>query len=102
MRTRVLWFDQPLCPAVLPCRRGEVTTADSVDRSVSPTDEAALRACLHRYFPAADGRLARAAACLFTNTQDTNFILDRHPAFPQARKLLPRHATCSRRGFYFF
>lgn len=61
-----------------------MTTADDVDRIIGPADEDALRRCVRRYFPAADGRLARAAACTFTNTPDGHFILDRHPRWPQA------------------
>lgn len=63
--------------------RHEVTTADSVDRSISPADEEALRECVRRYFPVADGRLASATTCTFTNTPDGHFILDRHPRWPQ-------------------
>lgn len=61
-----------------------MTIADGVDRTIGPADEEALRQCLRRYFPSADGRLARAATCTFTNTPDGHFILDRHPRWPQA------------------
>jgi sarcosine oxidase len=46
---------------------------------------AALRGAVQRYFPAADGPLLRHSACMFTNTPDGHFIIDRHPAEPQAR-----------------
>lgn len=73
----------PNLPARL--RRREVTTADAVDRDVNAADEEALRQCVRRYFPGADGRMTLAAACTFTNTPDEHFILDRHPRHPQVR-----------------
>jgi len=66
----------------LSCRR-ERTSADTVNRQVGAEDEEALRQCVRRYFPGADGKMTRAAACTFTNTPDLNFILDRHPRYPQ-------------------
>ncbi|EFN57606.1 hypothetical protein CHLNCDRAFT_20797 [Chlorella variabilis] len=75
----------------------QVTTADSVDRSVSSADEEALRQCVRRYFPEADGRLTRAAVCTFTNTPDLDFILDRHPLHGQ----VVLASCCSGHGFKF-
>ena len=64
-----------------------MTTADAVQLAVTPADEAALRRCVRRYFPgAAAGRMARAAACTFTNTPDEHFIIDTHPRHPQVRR----------------
>eukprot|EP00887_Chlorella_sp_A99_P004458 scaffold30.g4458.t1 len=114
-------------------RRGEVTTADSVDREVHPEDEAALREvraggvggrlarasreglpvlagagtqasapslpqCVAAHFPGADGALARASACTFTNTPDGHFLLDLHPRHGNQVVLC---SACSGHGFKF-
>lgn len=62
--------------------RGAPTDPDSVDRSVRPEDEEEFRACLRRYIPAADGPLLAASVCLYTNSPDGHFIIDRHPGHP--------------------
>lgn len=38
---------------------------------------------MEAWFPAANGELLSGAACMFTNTPDTHFILDKHPAHEQ-------------------
>lgn len=43
----------------------------------------ALRICVDRCFPTAGGKLNKAKACMFTNTPDSNFILDFHPQHKQ-------------------
>jgi sarcosine oxidase len=59
--------------------RLEHTAADSVDRAIHPEDEAVLREGIRRYFPEADGPTMALKTCLFTNSPDEHFILDRHP-----------------------
>ncbi|MCY4640648.1 MAG: N-methyl-L-tryptophan oxidase [Chloroflexi bacterium] len=61
---------------------GEATTADGLDRECREEDEAVLRAALERYFPEADGPTLSLRACLFTNTPDEHFIIDRLPRSP--------------------
>ncbi len=56
---------------------GETTDPDRVDRTVRSADEEVLRTCLRRYFPAADGPTLSLKTCLFTNTPDEHFIIDR-------------------------
>jgi sarcosine oxidase len=56
---------------------------DDMDRSCHPRDEKVLRAALRRYFPDADGPTIGMKTCLFSNTADEHFILDRHPDYPQ-------------------
>ena len=51
--------------------------ADAVDRDVHPEDERALRAVLARCFPDANGPTLAMKTCIFTNTPDEHFILDR-------------------------
>lgn len=58
---------------------GEKTNADEIDRSLRPPDEADVRDYLRRHVPAANGPLRSHAVCMYTNTPDDHFILDRHP-----------------------
>ncbi|HKQ49064.1 MAG TPA: N-methyl-L-tryptophan oxidase [Phycisphaerae bacterium] len=58
---------------------GTATTADTADRTVSAADEADIRSYLLRHLPEADGKLLDAKVCLYTNTPDDHFIIDRHP-----------------------
>jgi sarcosine oxidase len=60
--------------------RGErVDDPDRMDRECHPEDEEVLREGLRRYFPDADGPTMGLTACLFTNSPDEHFILDRVP-----------------------
>jgi sarcosine oxidase len=59
--------------------RLERTAPDTVDREIHPEDEAVLRDGIRRYFPDADGPTMAMTTCLFTNSPDEHFILDRHP-----------------------
>jgi sarcosine oxidase len=59
--------------------RLEHTGPDAVDREIHPEDEAVLREGIRRYFPDADGPTMAMTTCLFTNSPDEHFILDRHP-----------------------
>ncbi len=68
-----------------------------MDRSCTAADEVALRAAVQRYFPAANGALQHARACLFTNTPDEHFIIDRAPGTPEVLLVSP----CSGHGFKF-
>lgn len=70
---------------------------DTMSRVCTPEDEAALRSAVARYFPAANGALQRTAACLFTNTPDEHFIIDRAPGAPEVLLVSP----CSGHGFKF-
>ena len=78
--------------------RREVVDPDTWDRRlVEPRDEAVLRAATARYFPGADGPALTLKACLFTNTPDEHFIIDRLPESPQVIVVSP----CSGHGFKF-
>jgi sarcosine oxidase len=76
---------------------GERTTPDSVDRELRPEDEAAIRELARRYFPAGDGELREAAVCLYTNTPDEHFVIDRLPGDERVIVASP----CSGHGFKF-
>jgi sarcosine oxidase len=62
---------------------GEVVDPDAMDREPRPDDEELLRAFARRYFPDGAGATVMLKACLFTNSPDSHFILDRHPDHPE-------------------
>jgi sarcosine oxidase len=63
--------------------RGEqVDDPDRMDRECHPEDEEVLREGIRRYFPDADGPTMAMKACLFTNSPDEHFIIDRLPGHP--------------------
>jgi sarcosine oxidase len=58
----------------------EVCDPDAVDRSVRDSDTADLRAAIEKYLPAAAGPLLASRTCIYTNSPDSHFIVDQHPA----------------------
>jgi sarcosine oxidase len=76
---------------------GETVRADGYERTVSAQDEAAIRAPLAHYLPAANGPMRAAETCLYTMTPDNTFIIDRVPGFPQIFVASP----CCGHGFKF-
>jgi sarcosine oxidase len=77
--------------------QGEPASPDTVRREVSPEEVARLRVLLERFIPDASGEHLRAAVCLYTNTPDQNFLIDRHPRDPRVWIVSP----CSGHGFKF-
>jgi sarcosine oxidase len=69
--------DAHASPAVKVCRHhgGARTTADALDRTVTPDDEATVRRYLRAHLPAADGPLLRSRVCMYTNTPDEHFVV---------------------------
>jgi sarcosine oxidase len=63
--------------------RGEVVDPDGARLEPEPEDEDLLRAFARRYFPDGAGPALMLKACLFTNSPDRHFILDRHPDHPE-------------------
>ncbi len=51
-------------------------------REPDRADEQLLREFADSYFPGAGGPTMRLSTCMFTNTPDEDFILDRHPDHP--------------------
>ncbi len=47
-----------------------------------------LRAAVAKFFPAANSEMKHACVCMFTNTPDSHFIIDRHPEHAQVATLL--------------
>jgi len=76
---------------------GEITTADAVRRTVSEDERTAMRGLVLQWAPGAAGRLHNSTVCLYTNTVDGHFLLDRHPSHPNV--LLA--SACSGHGFKF-
>jgi sarcosine oxidase len=62
---------------------GETVDPDRMDREPRPEDEELLRDYARRYFPTGAGPTMRLATCMFTNTPDEHFVLDRVPEHPQ-------------------
>lgn len=77
--------------------RGEVVDPELIDRAPDDDDIEPLRAFVRRYFPGGSGPLQRASVCMFTNTPDEHFIIDRHPGAPQVLLV----SACSGHGFKF-
>ena len=64
-------------------RSERVDDLDRMDRDCHPADEDVLRVGIRRYFPDADGPTMGMKTCLFTNSPDEHFILDRLEDRPQ-------------------
>ena len=75
----------------------ETVDPETYDRTVSAADEDLIRAAIADCLPAANGRLASAATCLYTVTPDGNFIIDSLPGYPNVIIASP----CSGHGFKF-
>ncbi|HET6252395.1 MAG TPA: N-methyl-L-tryptophan oxidase [Tepidisphaeraceae bacterium] len=56
------------------------TDPDRVIRDMLPGDEETFRPALRQFLPSADGPLLSLRTCLYTNSPDQHFIVDRHPA----------------------
>ena len=62
--------------------RHERVDPDAMDRACHAEDEAVLRDAVRRYFPEANGPTLAMKTCLFTNTPDEHFVIDRLPHAP--------------------
>lgn len=76
---------------------GAFTTANGVDREIQERDIAPVRELLGRWLPEHVGEYAEGAICLYTNTPDGHFILDRHPEHRQ----IVLGSPCNGFGFKF-
>lgn len=59
---------------------GAPTDPDSVERGALDGDVETFAPALRQYLPDADGPLLSLRTCLYTNSPDSHFIIDRHPA----------------------
>jgi sarcosine oxidase len=76
---------------------GETTTVEGVRRDVANNEVEAVRAAARRFVPAADGHHRASLVCLYTNTPDEHFWIDRHPGHANVLVASP----CSGHGFKF-
>jgi sarcosine oxidase len=76
---------------------GEITTAETVRREVSPLEIDDMRSWLDQTVPPLNGALRKAATCLYTNTPDEHFALGPLPGDPNVIVASP----CSGHGFKF-
>lgn len=56
---------------------------DNMDRECHPEDERLLRNFAERFFPDSTGPTLSMGSCIFTNTKDEHFIIDKHPEHEQ-------------------
>lgn len=77
--------------------RGEITTAEALRREPDAEDERILRQFAERYFPEGAGATMGLRTCMFTNTPDERFIIDRHPRHENVIIASP----CSGHGYKF-
>jgi sarcosine oxidase len=77
--------------------QGRPTTADGLERNVTEDEIEGMRSLMARYLPDANGTHLRSAACMYTDTPDRDFVIDRHPASSRVLVASP----CSGHGFKF-
>lgn len=75
----------------------ETGHAESLSRVPTEADEELLRICMRRYLPDANGPVADLKACVYTNTPDEHFIIDRLPGAENVIVASP----CSGHGYKF-
>jgi sarcosine oxidase len=73
---------------------GDRVDPDTIDREPSAADEERVRAWLRRRMPIANGERRRAQVCMYTNSSDLNFIIEREGPVTYA-------SACSGHGFKF-
>jgi sarcosine oxidase len=76
---------------------GERTTVDTVRRTTTAQEDEDVRALTARLIPDAAGALREARVCVYTNTPDHHFLIDRHPRHEEVLIASP----CSGHGFKF-
>lgn len=62
---------------------GKEVDPSTVIRDKLPKDDSDIQDALTRYLPSGKGPLLSQRVCLYTNSSDGDFIIDRHPEFPQ-------------------
>ncbi len=70
---------------------------DTMDRAINQDIIDRVREFFRRHIPAGDAPLTYARVCLYTNTPDEHFIIDRHPLYPH----VILSSSCSGHGFKF-
>lgn len=76
---------------------GPTVDPDGVNRTVRPEEADEVLEIVGRLIPAGRGPVIESAVCMYTNTPDEDFVLDRHP--DDSRVLVA--SPCSGHGFKF-
>jgi sarcosine oxidase len=76
---------------------GPVVNPDTIAREPQAGDEATLRDAMRKYLPRGDGPTLALRVCMYSNSPDCHFILDRHPKHERALCGF----ACSGHGFKF-
>jgi sarcosine oxidase len=76
---------------------GASVAPDTVERRISESEDAFIYDLLRRFVPFAKGHPRERAVCVYTNTPDHDFIIDRHPADTDVLIV----SACSGHGFKF-
>ncbi len=79
-----IWYGFPLTPETPGLKiahhwPGQPCDPQTVDRVATPEDVAPLGEAMRRYVPEGHGDLVNAQVCLYANSPDGHFIIDRHP-----------------------
>ena len=87
--TGYFYYGFPLMPGVAGMKiarhyAGRSTTIDTIDRTIHPADEDDFRPAISKLLPDSFGSLLSMGICLYTNSPDRHFIVDRHPDCPRA------------------
>ncbi|MEY2550575.1 MAG: sarcosine oxidase [Verrucomicrobiota bacterium] len=62
---------------------GQLTAPDEVDREIDPTrDVAPIARAMEEWMPGATATFREAKPCMYSLTPDGNFVIDRHPQYP--------------------
>jgi sarcosine oxidase len=77
--------------------QGAPAEPSSLNREIEPEEIEVARNLLAQFLPQAAGALRKSAVCMYTNTPDEHFWLDRHPNISQALVV----SACSGHGFKF-
>ncbi len=77
--------------------RGEIGAVDALRREVDAAEVEEVRRAIRRFVPSGDGAWRASSVCLYTNTPDEHFWIDRHPS--QANVIVA--SPCSGHGFKF-
>ncbi len=77
--------------------QGATVSPDAVDREVAKDEQVGMGRLAGGYLPGLDPLPQQSVTCLYTNTPDEHFLIDRHPEHAQVLIVSP----CSGHGFKF-
>ncbi|MFD7437084.1 N-methyl-L-tryptophan oxidase [Streptomyces sp. NPDC059861] len=65
-------------------RKGQVTTPETIDRTVHEDEVQAMADHMSGCVPDLPGTFLKAATCMYSTTPDEHFVIARHPAHPES------------------